>query len=58
MPVITGGNWNRFRIIQNMPQQRTGKAQNQGTTENSHIARGTHTSDSIDVKVRNIHLGK
>ena len=52
IPVIIGGNWNYFKIIQKIPEQNTGKARNQGTTENSHIGHCTHTLDSTDVKVR------
>jgi hypothetical protein len=37
------GNWNHFKIIQKIPEQRTGKARNQGTTENSHSGHCTHT---------------
>jgi hypothetical protein len=37
------GIWNQLKIIQKIPVQRTGKARNQGTTENSHIGHCTHT---------------
>ena len=37
------GNWNHLKIIQKIPGQPTGKAQNQVTTENSHIGHCTHT---------------
>jgi hypothetical protein len=46
------GNWNHFKIIQKIPEQRTGKAQSQGATENSHIGQCTHTSESTNVKVK------
>jgi hypothetical protein len=45
-------NWNHFKIIEKIPEQRTGKARNQGTTENSHIGHCTHTAESTDVKVQ------
>ena len=31
------GNWNHLKIIQKIREQNTGKAQNRGTTEISHI---------------------
>ena len=43
IPAIMGGNWNHLKIIQKIPEQHTGKARNQGTTENSHIGHCTHT---------------
>jgi hypothetical protein len=46
------GNWNNLKIIQKIPEQHTRKAQNQGTTENSHIGHGTHTLESSKVKVQ------
>ena len=49
------GNWNHLKIIQKIHEQRNGKAQNQGTTENSHIGHDTHTSESTDVKVQDIY---
>jgi hypothetical protein len=49
IPVITG-NWNHLKITQKIPEQHTGKALNQGTTENSHIGHGTHASESTDIK--------
>ena len=39
-----GGNWNHLKIIQKIAEQRTGKAQAQGTTGNSHTGHDTHTS--------------
>jgi len=36
IPVTAGGNWNRLKTVQNVPEQHNGKARNQGTTENSH----------------------
>jgi hypothetical protein len=41
-----------------MPEQHTRKAQNQGTTENSHTGHCTHTAESTDVKVQNVYHGK
>jgi hypothetical protein len=38
------GNCNHLKIIQKIPEQRTGKARHRGTTENSHIGHDTHTS--------------
>jgi hypothetical protein len=46
------GNWNHFKIIKKIPEQHTGKARNQGTTENSHIGHCTHTSGSTNAKVQ------
>jgi hypothetical protein len=46
------GKWNNLKIIQKIPEQRTGKARNQGTTENSHTGHCTHTAESTDVKVQ------
>ena len=40
------GNWNRIKIIQQIPEQHTGKALNQGTTENSHTGYSTHISEA------------
>jgi hypothetical protein len=48
------GSWNNLKSIQKVPEQYTRKAQNQATTENSHIWHGTHTSESTYVKVQNI----
>ena len=47
-------NWNHFKITKKIPEQHTGRAQNQGTTENSHMGHCTLTSESTDVKVQNI----
>jgi hypothetical protein len=46
------GNWNHLKIIQKIPEQHSGKARNQGATENSHIGHCTHTAESTDVKVQ------
>jgi hypothetical protein len=37
------GNWNHFKILQKILEQRTGKARYQGTAENSYIGHSTHT---------------
>ena len=47
-------NWNHLKIIQEISEQRSGKAQKQGTTENSHIGHYVHSLESTDVKVQNI----
>jgi hypothetical protein len=52
------GNWNHLQIIQKIPEQHTGEARNQGTTENSHIGHCTHTAGRNNVKVQNIYHGK
>jgi ribosomal protein L14E/L6E/L27E len=46
------GNWNHLKIIHKIPQQRTGKPQSQGATENSHIGHCTRTAESTNVKVQ------
>jgi len=48
------GNWNHLKLIYKVPQQRTGKARIQGTTQNSHIGHCVHTAGSTDVNVQNI----
>jgi hypothetical protein len=48
------GNWNHLKIIQKIPEQRTGKARNEVTTESSYIGHCTHTAESAIVKVRKI----
>ena len=52
------GNWNHLKIIQKIPEQYTGKALNQATTENSHMRHCTHTLESSNVKVQNIEHEK
>jgi len=52
------GNWNHLKIIPKIPEQFTGKALNQGTTENSHIGHCTHTLESSNVTVQYIELEK
>jgi hypothetical protein len=46
------GNRNHLKIIQKRPDQHTGKARNQKTTENSHIRHCMHPSESTNVKVQ------
>jgi hypothetical protein len=48
------GKWNHLKITQTIPEQHTQKAQNQGTTKNSHIGYCIHTWGSTNVKVQNI----
>jgi hypothetical protein len=48
----TLGNWDDLKIIQKIADQHTGKARNQGTTENIHTGHGTHTSENTNVKVQ------
>jgi enoyl reductase-like protein len=38
--------------VQKIPEQHTGKARNQGTTQNSHIGRCTYTAESTNAKVQ------
>ena len=47
-------NWNHLKIFQTIPQQCIGKAQNRGTTKNSHIGHCTYTLKSTNVKEQNI----
>jgi hypothetical protein len=44
------GNWDHLKIFQKIPEQHTGKARNQGTTENGHTGHCTHTAESTGVK--------
>jgi hypothetical protein len=57
IPIIIGAT-GTSQIIQKIPEQHTGKAQNQGTSDNSHIGHCTRTAESTDVKVQNIQHGK
>ena len=54
-------NCNRLKIIQTIPDQNTGKALHQGTTENSHTGNRTHThthtAESSDVKRNTFNMG-
>jgi hypothetical protein len=49
---------NHLKLMQKIPEQYTGKARNQETTENSHIGHCTNTSGSTNVKVQNVYRGK
>ena len=60
-PVITGaiGTISQYlKIIQKIPERHTGKAQNKGATENSHIGHCTHTLESTNKKTQNVQHGK
>jgi len=46
------GDWDYFKVIQNIREQQTRKTCIQRTTENSHIGHCTHASESTDVKVQ------
>jgi hypothetical protein len=48
------GNWNHLKIIQTIPEQHTGKARNQGHTDNSPTGPCKHTSESTNVKFRKV----
>jgi hypothetical protein len=45
-------NWNHFKMLKKVLEQHTGKARYQGTTENSHIGRKTHTAESANVEAQ------
>ena len=49
------GNWNHFKITQTIPEQHTGKALKQVTTENNDIGPCIQTAGSANVKVRNAY---
>ena len=46
------GDWDCFKVIQKIREQRTGETRSQGTTENSHIGHCTHNAESTDVKAQ------
>ena len=46
------GKWKHLKVIQTTPEQRTGKARNQGTTKNSHIGHCTHNAESTILTLR------
>jgi hypothetical protein len=52
------GDWNHFKINQTVPEQRTGKGGNQGTTQNSHAGHCTHTAGGANGKVQNVYQGE
>jgi hypothetical protein len=45
-------NWNHFKILQKILEQRTRKARYQGNTENSHTGHSTHTAGSANVEAQ------
>ena len=47
-------NWKQLKVIQTLPEEYTGKTQNQGTISSNHIGHCTHTEDSTNLKVQNI----
>ena len=49
-----GGYHNHLMIIQNIPEQRTGKVRNQVITANSHVGYCTHAAESTNVKVQKV----
>jgi hypothetical protein len=49
--VTIGATGTISKLIQQIPEQHTKNAQNQGTTENSHIGHCTHTAESTNVNV-------
>jgi hypothetical protein len=55
-PNVTPLNWDHFRITQTIPEQHTGKARNQGSTNNSHTGHCTHTLECTNVQVQSILL--
>jgi hypothetical protein len=50
------GNWNYFKILQKILEQRTGKARYQGTAENSCIGHSTHTAESANVEAQEFNV--
>ena len=52
------GNWNHLKIIRKIPEQHTGKARSQVTTENSHIGHRTYALEITNEKVRNVYHGQ
>jgi hypothetical protein len=45
--------WNSIKIIQKIPEQHTGKARNQGFTENIHIGHSTRTLEgTVDLTLQ------
>jgi hypothetical protein len=51
------GHWKHLKIIQEIPEQHTGKAQYQGTTVDRHTGHCPHTSGSTDVKYKTFNAG-
>jgi len=50
IPAIKGGNWNRHKTVQKIPELHNWKARQQGTADNSHIGHCTHTSEGSNVQ--------
>ena len=48
------GNWNYLKIVQKIPEQHNGEAQNQGATENIHIGHCTCTLETPKYSVKNL----
>jgi hypothetical protein len=46
------GDWNHFKIIQEIFEEQTWKVRYEGTTANSHIMHCACTSESSNVKVK------
>jgi len=58
IPINNRGSWGHLKIIYTIPEQRTRKARNQGTTEKiKHCERCAHTKQSANVKVRKFFMG-
>jgi hypothetical protein len=56
-PKVIPGNWNHLKIIQKVSERHTGKAQNKGTTENTHIGHCTHISGRNNVRYKTFNMG-
>jgi hypothetical protein len=54
---MMGGNWDHIKRVKIL-ELHTGKARNQGTTDNSHTGHWALISESANVKVQNIQHGK
>jgi hypothetical protein len=57
IPLITG-NWKLLKIIQKMPEEHTGNAGYQGTTDNSNTEHHTQSLESTNAKVQKIQPDK
>jgi hypothetical protein len=53
---INKGNWNHIKIIQKIPQEHRGEAQNQGTTKNSHIGHSIYSSECNYVTYKTFNM--
>jgi hypothetical protein len=51
-------NWNHFKILHKILEQRTRKARYQGTTENSYIGHSTRTAASANVEAQKSLISK